>query len=213
MVVGKSVKHLRRQGLVPAVLYGHATEPTPLTVNGKALQHTLARAGANRLIALYLDKGDRPRMVLAREVQRDSLTRALLHVDFYEVVMTEKIRAEIPIVFVGESPVVKRGEGLSLHGLDSIEVECLPGNLISSITVDLSALTEIDQAVYVKDLTLGRAITVLTHGDELVAKILPPRVEKIEEVVVAAPEEVEVIAKGKKEEEIEAEAGKEEEKK
>ena len=137
-------------------------------------------------------------MTLAREVQLDPITNALLHVDFYEVVMTEKITTEVPLVFIGQSPVVERREGVLVRGLDSVEVECLPSNLIESIEVNLEDLAEIDQAMLVGDLTVDADVEILTDKEEVVAQILPLReVEEVVEEVV--PSEVEIIPREREE--------------
>jgi large subunit ribosomal protein L25 len=208
-VSGKAVRQLRRQGYVPAVVYGHRTEPISLQVPNRALHQALRVAGSNRLIALSIQGQEAPRMVLVRELQRDALDHAMMHVDFYEVVMTEKITAEVPISFVGESRLVKSGGGLLFQGLDTIEIECLPGDLPEEVEIDLSQLVEIDQGILVRDLKLGEGIEILTELDDLVVKILPPTAEEVEEVVAeAVTAEVELVGKKPKEGE-EEEAGKE----
>lgn len=199
-ITGKKVNRLRREGLIPAILYGHKTEPIPLQVEEKALRRVLREAGGHRLISLKIGRARKPRLTLAREIQRDAITHALLHVDFQEVVMTEKITTEVPLVFEGESSVVKKEGNILIHGIDRVEVECLPGDLISAIPVDLSQLTEIGQAIYVRDLQLGPSITILTDPEELVANILFSRIrveEEVEEEIVA---EVKVIAETRAEE-------------
>ncbi len=192
-VFGKKVKQLRRRGLIPAILYGHGIDALPLEVEEKALRRALAQAGSNRLIALRVGRARKPRVVLAWEIQRDPITQALLHVDFYEVTMGEKVTTEVPLVFVGESPIVKRGEGILFHGLESVEVECLPGNLIQSIEVDLTSLEEIDQALHVGDLKVGPDVEIVTDPEELIVKVLRPEEERVPEV-----EEVEVVTKPRK---------------
>ncbi len=203
-VTGKRVKGLRREGIIPAVLYGPKTGPIPIQCDGWELQRILARAGGTNLISLRIDDAGKPKMALAREVQRDVITNALCHVDFYQVVMTEKVTAEVNIILIGQPPAVQQKEFMLLQGADSVEIECLPGDLIHSIEVDISNLG-IDDVLYVKDLQVPDNITILTDGDELVAKIQRLRLaveeeEVEEEVVEMAPEEVEVIAKGKVEE-------------
>jgi len=198
-IIGKKVSQLRRKGLIPAILYGHGIEPIPLQIKEKALRQVLRKAGGNRLIALKVGRARKPRLALAREIQRDAITRAFLHVDFQEVVMTEKVTTEVALVFEGESPVVKREAGVLIHGLDRVEVECLPGDLISAIPVDLSRLTEVGQALYVGDLQVDPTVTILTDPEEMVAKILPPRV-RVEEEVEEEVAEVEVIAEARAEE-------------
>lgn len=207
-LVGKKVKSLRREGVIPAVLYGPKTEPIPIQCDGRELQHVLARAGGTNLIAVRIGDAGKPKMALARQVQRDAITDRLYHVDFYQVVMTEKVTAEVNIIFIGEPPAVQQKDFMLLQGADSVEIECLPGDLIHSIEVDLSNL-EIDDAIYVKDLQVPDNVTILTDGDELVAKVqhlyIPEEEEEVEEWIEEAPEEVEVIAKGR----VEAEAGEE----
>ncbi len=205
---GKAVKNLRRSGYVPAVMYGHRTEPVNLQVQGRALQQALREAGGNRLMALQL-AGQEAKHVLAREVQRDALNHAMLHVDFYEVVMTEKLRTEVPIVLIGEATPVKKGEGLLFQGLDSIEIECLPADLPPHVEVSIAGLAAIDQAILVKDLQVSEAIKILTDLDEIVAKIIPLEKEEVEEVAPAAAApapEVELVGKKKPEAEGEQEA-------
>jgi len=197
-ILGKKVKRLRRQGLIPAIIYGHKTEPIPVQIEERELTRVLAQAGPNRLITLRLD--GRPRLALAREIQRDVITDKLLHVDFYTVVMTEKLSAEVPLILVGESPAVERREGVLQHGIDTVEVECLPGDLIHSIEVDLSELKELGQAIYVKDLKVPPSVEILTDGEEMVVKVVPIVEEVEEEEVAVAPGEVEVVTKRKEEE-------------
>ncbi|MGQ9493054.1 MAG: 50S ribosomal protein L25 [Anaerolineae bacterium] len=198
-ITGKTVKQLRRAGYVPAVVYGHRTQPVNLQVPERALRQVLREAGTNRLITLHVAELEEPKRVLVRELQRDAISRAMLHVDFYEVVMTEKITANVPIILVSEAPVVKSGQGLLFQGLDTIEIECLPGDLPPHIEVNLADLTAIDQTILVRDLQLSKDIEVLTDPDEVVVKILPPEEEEIEEAAaVAEMPEVEVVGKKEK---------------
>ncbi|HUW94940.1 MAG TPA: 50S ribosomal protein L25, partial [Anaerolineae bacterium] len=141
----------------------------------------------------------KPRMILARDVQRDVITQSLLHVDLYEVVMTEKITAEIPITLIGEAPAVAAKEGLLVRSLDSLQVHCLPDQLSEAIEVDLSVLQEADQAILVKDLIVGQDIEILTSPDEVVVKVLALREEVLEPVeeLEAEPAEVEVITEAR----------------
>ena len=207
-ITGKAVRHMRQEGYVPAVVYGHRTEPVSLQVAERALRQALRVAGTNRLITLNVPGQETPKMVLVRELQRDAMSHAMLHVDFYEVVMTEEITAEVPVVLIGESTLVKGGGGLLFQGLDTIEVECLPGDLPQQVEVDLSSLVEIDQAVVVRELKLGDGVKVLTDLNEVVVKILPPEAEEVEEVVAPTePTEVEVVGKKAKVEEEAQEPG------
>jgi len=206
-VLGKKVKSLRREGLIPAVLYGHETASVPLQVEERELNRVLAQAGGHRLIALKVGRSRKRQMALAREVQWDVISGKPLHVDFYAVVMTEKITTAVPLVLVGEAPAAERVGAMVLQGLDEVEIECLPGDLIEAIEVDLSGLEEIDQAIFVKDLPVPPTVEILTDTEETVARVTwaAAEVEEEEEVVPITPEEVEVIAKGKEEVEPEEE--------
>ncbi len=199
--IGKQVNQMRRAGSIPAILYGsHLETPIPLKLDEKTLVQVIAKAGHNRLIKLTLDSGA-PRLVLTREVQRNPLSGKLVHVDFQEVSLTEKITTPVPLVLVGTSPAVTRGEGLLIHGINTVEIRVLPTDLIPSIEVDVTVLNDLNQSLFVKDLKVGEKVEVLTPGDEMVAKVVPVKEEVIVEEAPAVAAEVEVIGKGKKEEE------------
>ncbi len=195
-VFGKKTRVLRRSGIVPGTLYGPRTEAVSLQMAAKELSAVLDKAGTNRLINVRIDGAGKPRRILAREVQRDVITQSVLHVDLYEVVMTEKITAEIPITLIGEAPAVTAKQGLLVHGLDALQVHCLPDQLSEAIEVDLSVLKEKDQAILVKDLDVEQDIEILTSPDEVVVQVLPLREEVLEPIEAEGVEaaEVEVIS-------------------
>jgi large subunit ribosomal protein L25 len=204
-VLGKKVRHLRRQGMIPANLFGHNVASQALQVEEKTFQRTFAQAGVNTLVSLKVEGAAEPKMVLIRGLQRNPLKKDLLHVDFYQVAMMEKLTAQVPLVFVGEASGVAAG-GILLHNIDEVEIECLPGDLVRHINVDLSGLKEIDDAIHIKDLKVSATIKILRAPDEIVVKILPPAKEEVEEVVAeVAPAAVEEIPKGKEAKEKEAE--------
>jgi large subunit ribosomal protein L25 len=204
-VIGKAVKALRRQGWIPAVLYGRHISPLPIQVEGRELQRVLSQArGGTRLITLQVD--GETHLALIREVQREPIRREILHVDFQAIEMTEKIRVEVPVIFKGASPAVERGEGVLVHGLTHVEIECLPKDLIEAITVDLGVLDRVDAAIYVRDLQAPPGVTIVSDPDELIALVTAPAAEAIEEAPLPAEApEVEVIGRGKKVEEEEEE--------
>ncbi len=204
-VIGKAVKALRRQGWIPAVLYGRHISPLPIQVEGRELQRVLSQArGGARLITLQVD--GETHLALIREVQREPIRREILHVDFQAIEMTEKIRVEVPVIFTGASPAVERGEGVLVHGLTHVEIECLPKDLVEAITVDLSALDRVDAAIYVRDLQAPPGVTIVSDPDELIALVTAPAAEALEEAPLPAEApEVEVIGRGKKVEEEEEE--------
>lgn len=200
-VIGKQVNKLRREGMIPAIVYGsQIKEPLALMIDEKSLKTVISKAGRNRLIELGLDGSKR--MVLTRDVQRNSLSGRIIHVDFQEVSMTEKITSQVPLALVGTSPAVTRGEGLLIHGIDLVEIRALPTDLVSVIEADVSVLASLNQAITIADLKVSDKIEILTPRDEMVAKVVPVKEEVITEEVPAAAAEVEVIGKGKKEEEV-----------
>jgi large subunit ribosomal protein L25 len=206
-VLGKRVKQLRRQGQTPGVMYGHDFEPVPLQFETRRLQQLLSQVGGSQLINIKVKGQKRPEMALVRDVQRDPIRQSVLHVDFYRVAMAERLTTEIPLEIVGESPIVERGEGILLQGISTIEVECLPGDLVDAIEVDLSDLIELDQALHVRDLAVPSGITVLTNMDETIVHVVPLEAEEVleellEEAIVPEVEEIEVITEAQPEDTI-----------
>ena len=203
-VSGRQVKHLRAAGWVPGVLYGSQIQALPIQVQSKALQKVLTKAGGNTLIKLHVGDHE-PVLALAREVQRHTLQHHIMHVDFQQVVLTEKISAEVPLRLVGEAPAVKELGGILVHGLDRVEVQCLPADLPAALEVDLSILKRYHDAISVADISCPVGVTILTTPEAVVAHIEAPRLA--EEVVVeeAAPTEVEpeLVRKRPEKEEVE----------
>ncbi len=204
-IIGKQVKAMRRAGWVPAVLYSRHADPKILQANARELLHVLMRAGGSRLVALTIEGEAEPHMALVREVQREPIKGDLLHVDFLGVSMSEEITVEVPLRFEGASPAVTRNEGVLIHGLDTIEIKCLPSDLINTITVDLSGLEKVGDVIRVSDLKVPGTVKLLADLDATVVRVSYPAGEEVEAPaaaeVVAEPE---VIKKGKAEEEAEA---------
>jgi len=170
-ILGKKVKALRREGQIPAVIFGQGKPSLAITVDEKEFLSAFAEAGEATLVDLQVE-GEEPRKVLITEVQDHPLTRHPLHVNFHEVNLSEKVTTMVPIETVGESPIVKTGDGILLQVLDEVEVECLPMDLPPEIKVDISNLTEIDQSITVKDLNLDRGkVAIKASPEELVLKI------------------------------------------
>ena len=194
-IKGKKTKSLRRSGITPANMYGHGIDSVPIQVDTKQLKLTLAQAGMTSLISLTIDDSKSAKKVLVRDIQRNPLTDEPLHVDFYQVKMTEKLTADIPLAFVGEAPVLKRKNVSLLHLMDAVHVEALPDALPHNLEVDLSSLEDPDQAIYVKDITISDEVTLLSDPEAMVVKVTETRREAVEEVeAVAAEEEAEMKA-------------------
>ena len=195
-VLGKNVRFLRRQGITPIHLFGRDIESLALQCDTDSLQQVLAEAGHSRLINLKLGREKNPRNVVVREVQRGMRPGELLHVDFYQVKMAEVVKVEVPVVLIGEAPALKLKENMLEHEITALTVECLPAKIPASVEVDLTSLTEAEQAIRVKDVELDKDITVLSDPDLILAKIAVRRAEKIEEVFEAEALEVAEEAEG-----------------
>jgi large subunit ribosomal protein L25 len=206
-VTGKKVKNLRRQGLVPLVVYGQA-EPRNIQAVEFDTQRAIAHAGG-QLMALTVEGADASLAVLAREVQRDAISGKLIHADLYEVDITEKLQVEVVLTLSGEAPLVETGEAMVRQVLNAVEIECLPTEIMQSIDVDISALVSFDDVIRVSDLSLPEGIEVLTPADELIVRLQGIQEEEEEEAeeVFAEVEagEVEVIQRTRDEDEGEAE--------
>jgi large subunit ribosomal protein L25 len=201
-VVGKKVGALRRTGQVPVVVYGPKTEPLNLQIPYRPLQIALMKAGGTNLIDITFEGGRQT--VLARDVQRDVLRGDILHVDFFAVDLLVKIKIDVPIHFVGESPAVNTRKGILLTGPTMLSIETLPSHLLSQIEVDLSGLNDVGDAVHVRDLKLDADITILNDPEEMLARISQSSAARSEEDEAAEAEaagEVEIIKKGKTDEE------------
>lgn len=211
-VTGKQVRALRRTGKLPAVIYGRHVEPVAISLDAHSTGLAMSKLTSSSLVTIDLDGVEYPSLV--RERQRDFIKGNLLHVDFLAVDLKEKIRATVSVQFVGVSPAVKDFNGVLVHNLEQLEVECLPTDLPERITVDISALKQIGDGIRVRevDAMLTDAVVVLNDPDEMVAVVTAAKEEAVEEapaeaVAEAAPELS--VERGKKEEEGE---GKEKEK-
>jgi len=213
-LLGKKVRFLRRKGITPVSLYGHGVESSALQIETPALKKALAQAGKTSIIYLKVGSAKRQHIAIVRGIQRDPVKGELLHVDFYQVRMDQKLKIEVPLVLMGKAPAVKELGGILVQEMNSVEVECLPANMCHSIELDISNLVNLDQALHVKDLKVGEGITIVTGPEKVVAKIARLRIEVVEAVAAPAAEaEVEVEEKGKEEAEAEGKAPAESEKK
>ncbi len=200
-ILGKETKVLRRRGIMPVHLYGHGFASLALQCETNTLERVLALAEENRIITLKVkpEKGTRP--VLTRDVQRDAFTGKLIHVDFYQVRMGEKVEVEIPIVLTGEAPALNSKENSLLQELHALAVECLPDKIPASVEVSLDSLDDAGQAIRVKDINLGPDVTIVTDEDTVIVNIITRAKEIVEEkkpVEAEAEKEAEAEAEGEK---------------
>jgi large subunit ribosomal protein L25 len=200
-VKGKKVGAMRREGKLPAVIYGHHFDATPITLDLKETSRVLHGLTASSLVYINLD--GKENAALVREKQRDYIRNVLKHVDFQVVSLTEKIRAKVAIVLEGVSPAVKDFNGVIISEMDSIEVEALPQDLPEKITLDLTKLKKIGDHFTVKDIALSDKVHVHAEPEEVVVIVTLTKDEEAApaEGEAAAGSEPEVIEKGKKEEE------------
>jgi large subunit ribosomal protein L25 len=214
-VVGKQVKALRREGKLPAVIYGRHTEPININLDSHSASLSLGRLTASSLVTIKLDGTEH--IALVRETQRDYIKNRLLHVDFLAVSLTEKLRTAVSVHFVGVSPAVKDHNAVLVHNLETIDVECLPGDLPERIDVDISVLQRPGEGIRLKELQVSDKVRLLGDPETMVAVATFAKVE--EEAPVAGAESAEAAAavaptaaepelsveRGKKEEEAAAE--------
>lgn len=191
------LRELRGEERVPAVVYGAGAQAQPIAVNVKALQKALHQAGTG-LMTLQI-AGQEPIQVLAREVQRHPVRHNLLHVDFQAVSLTEKLRVHVPLVHEGEVPAIRaNGDLVLVRNLDTVEVECLPGDIPNHLVADLTKLKTADDELLVRDLVAPIGVRIMTPADHVVCSLTLSRAGALEEVEEETPSaEVEVVAKGK----------------
>lgn len=186
-VSGKKVRFLRREGITPTHLIGHKVRSLALQCKTDELESVIKRAGTSRIVSLQIGKEKTPKKVFIKEIQRDAVKCSLQHVDFYQIKMKEKMKAEIPLVLMGEAPALKVKGHIISQLLTSVMVESLPDKLPPSINVDISPLENIHDTIYVKDITLDEDVAMLTDAESIIVKISEVAAAKVEEV----PEEAE----------------------
>ncbi len=208
-VVGKQVKALRREGKLPAVIYGRHTEPINVVLDAHSAALALGKLTSSSLVTISVDGAEYPALV--REKQRDVIKRHLLHVDFMAVSLDEKIRASVSVHFIGLSLAVKDFNAVLVHNLEELEVECLPTDLPERIDVDISTLNRPGEGIRVKDVHVSDKVRLLDDPDTMVAVATFPKVEEEVEVEVAAVPGVEGVTPTATEPELAVERGKKEE--
>ena len=176
-VTGKKVAYLRRDGRLPAVVYGRGLPSDSVSVDAHEFEQLRRHAGPNTLIDLSVD-GGKATPILVHEVQLHRVTRQPLHADLYVVRMTEKLTVEVPLVSEGTSEAIENGGGTLMHVMEHVRVSALPDHLPQSIHYSIESLKTFDDAIHVRDLEIPADATLLTDGDEIVAKVLAPRVEE-----------------------------------
>lgn len=168
-IIGRKVKQLRRQGQIPATVYGKNVKSDSISVSGDAFEKVHKQAGKTGLIELTLGSDVRP--VLINTVQRHPVTRDILHIEFRQVDLKEKVKANVPIELVGEAKAVTDKIGVLLTILDWVEVEALPSDLPENIKLDVSELAEVNDELKVKDLKVPTGVAIVANGELTVVKV------------------------------------------
>ncbi len=186
-VLGKATKHLRKSGIIPGNIYGHKEPSVAIQLDAMAFDYLHRKHGTRNIIRLRLPDAT-TQTVLIRRVQRDAVTGKILHVDFSRVSLSESIDAKIPLRFVGESNAVKNLNGILLHLVEALEVNCRASDMVEALEVDISPLTGFDSVLHAKDVKLPRNYKLVTDPEEPIVKVAPPKVEAAEEVAETTEE-------------------------
>lgn len=204
-VVGKQVKVLRREGKLPAVIYGRHTEPININLDAHAASLTLGKLTSSSLVTIDVEGTEH--LTLVREKQRDFIKNQLLHVDFLAVSLAEKLRTTVSLNYVGVSTAVKDFNAVFVHNLEEVEVECLPADLPERIDVDISTLMRPGDGIRLKELQVSDKVRLLGDPETMVAVAAAP---KVEEEPVTTEEEVEGLEPTSAEPEMAVDRGKKE---
>jgi large subunit ribosomal protein L25 len=202
-VLGRSVKSLRKEGLIPAELYGHGFSNRHLSVSAKEFSKVYKEAGESVIINIALGEEKLP--VLINDVSFDPVAKAPIHIDFYQVKMDEKITTAIPLDFIGISMAVKEKKGVLVKAMQEIEVEALPADLPSKIEVDISVINEIGESIHIKDLKAIKGVEFLVDGETVVATVSEQAKEEEVPVGPVSVDEVKVEGEEKESKEKEGE--------
>ena len=187
---GEKAAKILREGFIPVIVYGSGFEPQSLKVKMLDFSKVFTSAGESRLIELDIE-GQEPVRVIVKDIQRNAVKNNIIHIDFYHVDMKKEIIAQIPLHFVGESKAVKEAGGILIKNMNTLEVKCLPGNLIDYIDIDLSVLNSFHDAVRINDIKLPEGIKHVSETNEVVANIAEPAKEEKAEAAPAPAAEPE----------------------
>ena len=205
--LGRKVKGLRKEGLLPAVVYGKGLTTEPISIKEGEFLKVWRAAGESSLVELNVEGGKRN--VLIHDVSLHPIEDTLLHVDFYQVRMDELLRTKVQLAFEGEPPAVKNLGGILVKVMHEVEVEALPADLPHELIADLSVLAEIGGKLAIKDIKLPAQVKIIAEPEETIALIEAPRSEEeiLGEAQPMSLESIEVVGKKKEEEGEEAAEG------
>ncbi|MHB0868369.1 MAG: 50S ribosomal protein L25 [Chloroflexota bacterium] len=193
VIKGKQVRRLREQGLVPATLYGHNLAPVSLQVDRNVMQEILRYGETSALLRLRVGR-EKPMSVLIKQYQLHPTRHEVMHVDFFGVSASEKVKAHVPLRFVGEAPAASTHDVAIVRAMEQLQVECYPADLPRAIEVDLSGLGDLHSTIRVRQLSAGPNVSIVENGDEVVASVAPTAKEVIESLEAQAEEAAEEMA-------------------
>lgn len=185
---GRKTNKLRLRRIIPGVIYGHGIKAQSITVSLYEFEKIYQQVGESGLIDLIIDR-QKPIKALVRDVQNDPRTNEINHIDFYQVKSGEKITTEVTLKFINEAPVVKEKGGILVTNLESLEIKCLPVNLINELEVDLSNLKDFNDKIRIKDLIIPSTIEIINDLVEAVVLVKEPRAEEVKTVEETLEEE------------------------
>jgi len=169
-LTGKKVRFLRREGIVPANVYGHGIKSLSLKCQEKELE-AIIKGGTSRIVMLDVEGDKKKRSVVIKNISYHPITQKIMHVDFYQVRMSQKMTAEIHIVLTGHAPALDYKENFLDHQLNEVMVECLPEKLPAHIEVDISSLKEPGDAINAADVIMPEGVTLVTAGEHIIVRI------------------------------------------
>lgn len=202
-VLGKQTSRLRKEGVIPAVVYGEGVFAESLSVKAFDFEKVYREAGESALVTLKV--GNVPRSVLVHDVQYEPLRGKPIHIDFYAVRMDQKIEIKVPLKFTGESAAVRDEGGTLVKIMHEIEIEVLPKDLPHELEVDLSLLKSFDDKISVSDIKLPHGVAVKVDTSETIAVVEAPRSEAELAALEAESKEAPAVAEVKTEQEMKRE--------
>ncbi len=192
IIGGTQVKALRREDIVPGIIYGHGIDPIAVQFDSREVEKAINKAGTSSTVQVYVEGTRDPYLAIFRDVQYHTIKRNVIHLDLQALDLKETVRVPVSVVLTGESAAVEDFGGVLLHILNELEIEALPTALVPSIEVDISVLTEIGQSITVGDIVPPPGVTILNAPHEFVAQVIYAEEER-EETAAAVQSEVEVI--------------------
>jgi large subunit ribosomal protein L25 len=192
-VIGKKVKVLRRQNIVPGVIYGHHLEPIPVQFDARHVTKVLNAVGTSSTVEVSVEGHDDPYLVIFRDTQIDTIRRTINHVDLQALSLTETVRVPVSVILTGESPAIELG-GVLVQILNELEIEALPNALIPSVEIDLNLLQEIGDSVSVGDLEVPDGVTILNPAEDSIVQVIYQVAEEELEELEGAPEDELLVA-------------------